>query len=113
MSIATIETQPRVENVEVIGDMLSIRLIDGRVLSVPLAWYPRLKHATDVEREEWRVFEDSDERDIIFWEVLDELIPVVALLAGVPSRESSHSLENWLAERTSDGTSSKQNDAAG
>ena len=81
--------------------MLSIRLIDGRVLSIPLAWYPRLMHASEDEREEWRVIEDSEERDIIFWESLDELIPIVALLAGVPSRESRCSLDRWLAGRSS------------
>ena len=101
MSIATIETQPRVQDVEIIGNMLSIRLMDGRILSIPLAWYPRLMHANEYEREEWRVFEDSEERDIIFWESLDELIPVVALLAGVPSRESRRSLDLWLAGRSS------------
>lgn len=101
MSIATIETQPRVQDVEITENMLSIRLMDGRILSIPLAWYPRLVHANEAEREEWRVFEDSEERDIIFWESLDELIPVVALLAGVPSRESRRSLGLWLAGRSS------------
>jgi hypothetical protein len=66
---------------------------------VPLAWYPRLLHSTEAERNDWRVLEDSDGRNIIFWEQLDELIPVIALLAGVPSRESSRSFENWLASR--------------
>jgi hypothetical protein len=41
----------------------------------------------------------SDGRDIIFWEDLDELIPAVSLLAGVPSRESRRSFERWLASR--------------
>ena len=49
--------------------------------------------------QSWRVFEDSDGRDIIFWEQLDALIPVITLLAGVPSRESRRSLEQWLASR--------------
>jgi hypothetical protein len=65
----------------------------------PKAWYPRLLYATDAERNDWRVFEDTDGRDVIFWEQLDELIPVVALLAGVPSRESKRSFERWLASR--------------
>jgi len=99
MSIATIETQPRVEAVEFAEKMLSVHLVDGRTVLVPLEWYPRLLHATSDERQQWRVFEDSDERDIIFWEQLDELIPVVALLAGVPSRESRRSLAKWLAGR--------------
>jgi hypothetical protein len=74
-------------------------MTDGRTVLVPLEWYPRLLAATEAERAEWRVFEDSDGRDIIFWENLDELIPAVALLAGVPSRESSRSFERWLASR--------------
>lgn len=99
MSIATINIQPRVEAVDFVEGMLSVRLVDGRTVLVPLEWYSRLLHATSDERQQWRVFEDSDERDIIFWEQLDELIPVVALLAGVPSRESRRSLAKWLAGR--------------
>ena len=99
MSIATIEIQPRVEVVEFADGMLSVRLVDGRIVLVPLEWYPRLHHASADERQSWRVFEDSDGRDIIFWEQLDELIPVIALLAGVPSRESRRSLEQWLASK--------------
>lgn len=99
MSIAAIEVQPRVKNVEFINDMLSIRIEDGRIVLVPLKWYPRLLYATETERNDWCIFEDANGRDIIFWESLDELIPVVALLAGVPSRESERSFERWLSER--------------
>jgi hypothetical protein len=100
MSTATIEVQPRVSEIAFTDDeMLSVRLIDGRIVLVPLGWYPRLAHASQAERLDWRVFEDSDERDIIFWEKLDELIPVIALLTGTPSRESKRSFDNWLAER--------------
>lgn len=101
MSIATIEIQPRIEDVEFTNEALSVRLQDGRVVSAPLLWYPRLLHASAQERKDWRVFQDSDARDIIFWERLDELIPVVALLTGTPSRESKRSLERWLVERES------------
>lgn len=100
MSIATIDVQPRVSKVEFIDDKLSVTIEDGRIVLVPLAWYPRLLCATEAERNDWRVFEDTDGRDIIFWEQLDELIPVVALLAGVPSRETKRSFERWLAGRT-------------
>jgi hypothetical protein len=99
MSITTIEMRPRVEAVELTDTVLSVSLVDGRTVLVPLEWYPRLLHASAAEREVWRVFEDSDERDIIFWEQLDELIPVIALLAGVPSQESQRSFEKWLADR--------------
>lgn len=99
MSIATIDIQPRVEDVAIKDDRLTVSARDGRIVSVPLSWYPRLLGANDRERRAWRVFEDSEERDIIFWEDLDELIPLVALFAGVPSRESERSLRKWLSDR--------------
>lgn len=101
MSIATIETQPRVKDVEFIDGKLSVMIEDGRTVIIPLDWYPRLGHATKAELDDWRVFEDVDGRDIIFWESIDELIPVVALLTGVPSRESNRSFERWLSRRQS------------
>lgn len=94
-----LKCQVSVLNVEFAGDKLSVTIEDGRVVLVPLGWYPRLLHATEAERNEWHVFEDSDGRNIIFWESLDELIPVVALLTGIPSRESNRSFEKWLASR--------------
>ena len=99
MSIATIEIQPRVAKAEFTEDKLAVSIEDGRIVLVPLAWYPRLLYATRTERNDWRIFEDTDGRDVIFWEQLDELIPVVALLSGVPSRESKRSFERWLATR--------------
>ena len=72
---------------------------NGRSVPIPIAWYPRLLHASESERSNWRIFEDESERDIIFWEALDELIPVVALLTGTPSRESQASFERWLSTR--------------
>jgi hypothetical protein len=99
MSIATIEVQPRVTTVDLSGEKLVVSLADGRIVLAPLLWYPRLTYASPGERQDWRVFEDTDGRDVIFWEQIDELIPVVALLAGVPSRESKRSLDRWLADR--------------
>ncbi len=104
MSIATIDIQPRVENVRFTEEMLSVEIEDGRILLVPLEWYPRLLNAVDAERRNWRVFEDSDRRDIIFWESLDELIPVIALLDGTSSRESTKSFDRWQAKRDWRGT---------
>ena len=99
MSIATVEIQPRVAGVTLTEETLSVTIEDGRTLLVPLSWYPRLQHATTAELAHWTVFEDSDGRDILFWEELDELIPLIALVEGVPSRESPRSFERWLAER--------------
>ena len=99
-----IKSEPRVENVAFADDKLSVEIEDGRTILVPLEWYPRLSHATATEQQDWTVFEDSSERDIIFWESLDELVPVVALLNGTPSRESEKSLKYWLREREMDAT---------
>ncbi len=99
MTIATIEIQPRVDVVELHNENLKVTLGDGRTVAVPLSWYPRLANATQRERDNWSVFEDSEGRDIIFWEDLDELIPVIALLVGIPSRESQKSINRWLEER--------------
>jgi hypothetical protein len=99
MSIAAIEIQPRVKNVELTDGKRSVTIEDGRTVIVPLDWYPRLAHATEAALSDWQVFEDVDGRDIIFWERIDELIPAIALLAGVPSRESKRSFERWLNER--------------
>ena len=101
MSIATIEAQPRVTVVEFTKDKISVTIEDGRVVFVPLSWYPRLLHATEVEQNHWRILEDTDDRDIVYWEQLDEMVPVVALFAGVPSRESKRSFDRWLAQRGS------------
>lgn len=58
---------------------LSVTVEDGRVAMIPLHLYPRLLYATAPEQQDWRVLEDTDGRDIIFWEQLDELVPVIAL----------------------------------
>ncbi|MEM7129045.1 MAG: DUF2442 domain-containing protein [Chloroflexota bacterium] len=96
-----IDLQPRVEDIKFTDEKLTITIHDERELSVPLEWYPRLLHGTDAERKDWRIFEDTDGRDIIHWEELDEFIPAIALLTGTPSRESERSLQKWLAESNS------------
>lgn len=101
MTTATIDIEPRVKSVSFRRDKFSVEIADGRTVLVPLKWYPRLRHSTVTERADWRVMEDSDGRDIVFWEQLDEMIPVIALLSGVPSRESERSFERWLASRPS------------
>jgi len=86
------------ENVTVSDDMLCVDLSDGRSISVPLAWYPRLLRATAAERKRWRLIG----RGLgIHWEDLDEDISVAGLLAGKPSGESQISFSKWLAKRIS------------
>ena len=87
---------PDVVGVEVTDDALTIELSDGRAISVPLAWYPRLLHATPEERDHWRLVGKGQG---IHWDTLDEDISVEGLLAGRQSGESQASLKRWLERR--------------
>jgi hypothetical protein len=80
----------------VTDDALTVELSDGRSVSVPLAWYPRLQHATAEERGKWRLIAQGEG---IHWPDLDEDISVASLIAGRPSAESAASLQRWLARR--------------
>ena len=77
-------------------DTLTVDLSDGRTVSVPLAWYPRLLHANAKERGDWRVIGQGHG---LHWESIDEDVSVENLLAGHPSGESQQSFERWLATR--------------
>lgn len=83
-------------HVSVTRDTLTVDLVDGRTLRVPLAWYPRLLHATQKERNHWKL---TGRGEGIHWPDIDEDIRVAGLLAGHPSRESRASLEEWLSSR--------------
>ena len=80
MSTSAVEIEiPFVENVTVSDDTLTVDLSDGRSISVPLAWYPRLSHASSAERKHWRRIG----RGVgIHWEEIDEDISIEGLLAG-------------------------------
>ncbi len=87
----------RAKMVAVAEDAITVELHDGRVISAPLAWYPRLLHATQGEREHWRLVGNGDG---IHWPDLDEDIDVEHLIAGKPSGESQRSLKRWIEERS-------------
>jgi hypothetical protein len=84
------------QRVRVTDEALIINLVDGRVLSVPLGWYPRLSHGTEQERNNWRLIGDGEG---IHWPELDEDLSVAGLLAGRHSGESQQSLKRWLESR--------------
>jgi hypothetical protein len=84
--------------VSVTEDSLVVDLVDGRTLSVPLAWYPRLLHGTPQERANWRLIGRGEG---IHWPDLDEDLSVEGLLAGRPSGESQRSFACWLEGRRS------------
>ena len=71
-------------------------LADGRTISVPLAWFPRLLHGRPEERQNWRLIGDGQG---IHWPDLDEDISLENLLLGRPSGESQSSLKRWLEGR--------------
>ena len=94
MITSTIEVQiPEAEDVSVTDDTLQVELSDGRTMSVPLAWYPRLVHATQEERSNWELIGKGQG---IRWPDLDEDLGVEGLIAGRPSRESQRSFKRWL-----------------
>ena len=96
MSTSTVEA--RAQEVRVTDDCLSVDLTDGRTISVPLAWYPRLLNDTSDERANWRFIGD---REGVHWPELDEDISVENLLLGKRSGESQASFGRWLERRGS------------
>ncbi|NJP12669.1 MAG: DUF2442 domain-containing protein [Leptolyngbyaceae cyanobacterium RU_5_1] len=96
MTTLILETEPIAERVTITDEKLIVDLADGRSLSVPLGWYPRLMHASPQEQQNWQLL---GEGYAIEWVDLDEHIGIEGLLAGRQSGESPRSLERWLATR--------------
>ena len=94
MYVSTTEINvPEAMTVSVTEDALAVQLSDGRGISVPLSWYPRLVHATLEERDHWELIGGGQG---IHWPDLDEDISVEMLLAGRKSGESRRSFKQWL-----------------
>ncbi|MCY3022337.1 MAG: DUF2442 domain-containing protein [Planctomycetota bacterium] len=87
----------RARDVKVTENALTIELYDGRVIGVPLAWYPRLKHGTCKERNNWELIADGYG---IHWPDLDEDLSVEGILAGRRSMEGPRSFKRWLESRS-------------
>jgi hypothetical protein len=92
------EIQTAILRVNVTADTLAADLTDGRSISVPLAWYPRLLHGSAKERNHWRLIAKGRG---VHWPNLDEDISVENLLLGQPSGESQSSFKRWLKKRAS------------
>jgi len=84
------------QGVQVTVDTLTVDLADGRSISVPVTWYPRLATSTPAERSNWRFIGRGEG---IHWPDLDEDISVENLLSGARSGESQRSFKQWLAAR--------------
>ncbi|MEQ1575152.1 MAG: DUF2442 domain-containing protein [Vicinamibacterales bacterium] len=97
MSSSSLATEtPTAKAVKVSADALLVELRDGRRVSVPLTWYPRLAEATPRERRNWELIGSGIG---VHWPDIDEDISVEALLAGLASNESATSLRRWRASR--------------
>jgi len=97
MTISAIEIEiPNAIDVHVTDDTLTVDLSDGRSISVPVSWFPRLIQATESERKNWRLIGKGHG---IHWEDIDKDISIEGLLAGRPSGESQASLKRWLQSR--------------
>ena len=106
MSTSVIETRAAVvQYVAVTEDSLVVDLVDGRTVSVPLAWYPRLLHGQPQERNNWRLIGQGEG---IHWPDLDEDISAENILFGQPSGESQRSLSRWLQARSGPRQASSQ-----
>jgi hypothetical protein len=79
MSSSVVEIRPRAREVAITEDELTVLLADGRKISVPLAWFPRLLHATVDQRQN---FELLGEGEGIHWPDVDEDLSVAGLLRG-------------------------------
>ncbi len=87
---------PSAVRVRIVDDAVVLDLSDGRTVTAPLAWYPRLLHGTPRERRNWRLIGGGEG---IHWPDLDEDLSVEGLLAGRPSAESQASFKRWLEGR--------------
>src|SRR3974390_1960324 len=83
-------------SVSVSDDALVADLVDGRTITVPLAWFPRLARGTPTERANWRLIAGGEG---IHWHDLDEDISVASLPTGRRSGETQESLRRWLQQR--------------
>ena len=90
--------QPRAVKVIVTDDTLTVDLEDGRTISVPIGWFPRLAHGSPEERANFQI---SGAGRGIHWPDLDEDIGIEGLLLGKKSTESPSSFKKWLERRNS------------
>src|SRR6266545_6057365 len=77
-----VNTEARIQKIEVTEDAITARLVDGRVISVPLAWSWRLSEATPAQRRNWKLIGDGHG---VHWPDVDEDISAEGMLNGIPA----------------------------
>jgi hypothetical protein len=87
MNTAVNAIEPRIKYIEVTEDTITAYLIDGRVISVPLAWSWRLSEATAEQRNNWQLIGDGQG---VHWPDVDEDISAKGMLSGIPARRPHH-----------------------
>jgi len=95
-SLAIEIQEPSAQNLTISEDSLTVDLVDGRTIIVPLSWYPRLWHGTREERNNIEIIGNGT---LLHWPDLDEDLSVSGILAGRRSGESQQSLKKWLEKR--------------
>lgn len=86
MGTLALAADERVSGLELTDDTLSVALMDGRTITVPLAWYPRLLNATPAQRQNWRIAGGGYG---IHWPEIDEDLSTEGLLRGAPAPRQS------------------------
>lgn len=91
MTFSTASPDPRAHDVQIEHDGLVVDLVDGRCVSVPLTWFPRLLHATPEQRQKWELLGDGEG---IHWPDIDEDLSVARLLRGTPSPSAPSAVQH-------------------
>jgi hypothetical protein len=97
MSTSDVKPGERVQDVRFTDDTLVVDLLDGRTISVPLVWYPRLLSATPAQRANWQVAGGGFG---IHWPEIDEDLSTEGLLRGAPAPQTSATVRNPAKKRT-------------
>ncbi|MDP2156311.1 MAG: DUF2442 domain-containing protein [Nitrospirota bacterium] len=85
MSTAVKMQEVRIKEIKVTGDTITAQLVDGRVISVPLAWSWRLSDATPKQRANYSIIGDGDG---VHWPDIDEDISAEGMIYGIPATRS-------------------------
>ena len=83
-----VSVESRITRIEVTDETITAYLVDGRVISVPLAWSWRLSDATPAQRANWRLIGDGDG---VHWPDIDEDLSAEGMLNGIPARRPGSS----------------------